>query len=268
MLFPDASVLSALMAKFLVGTLLFIRVMALMYSGPVFSSMGIDGSVRVVLSAMVALSMTMVYGGSQPPVNIDAGMLAVTALKEVMVGSLLGYTASLMMQAARFAGGLVDTEVGFQTALMFDPNAGVPTLVGEIYSLVMTMLLFAVNGHHFILEAVFASARIVPIDGFVMGAGATEMLIRLITSTMIIGLKIASPVIVAIFLTNVSLALLARVAPQMNIFTLSMHLKIIVGILALFVTMPLVAYFMKQIMSMFQSDLMKILMAMAPPPVP
>jgi flagellar biosynthetic protein FliR len=173
-----------------------------------------------------------------------------------------------MMHAARFAGGLVDTEVGFQTALMFDPNAGVPTLVGEIHSLVMTMLLFAVNGHHFILEAVFASARIVPIDGFVMGQTVMEMLVKLVTSTLIIGLKIASPVIVAIFLTNLSLALLARVAPQMNIFTLSMHLKIIVGVLALFATMPLIAYFMKQTMGMFQSDLMKILMAMAPPPAP
>lgn len=151
---------------------------------------------------------------------------------------------------------------------MFDPNAGVPTLVGEIYSLVMTMLLFVVNGHHFIIEAIFASARIVPIDGFVMGAGATDTLIRLVTSTMIIGMKIASPVIVAIFLTNLSLALLARVAPQMNIFTLSMHLKIIVGILALFVTIPLIAYFMKLSMGMFQDDLMKILMAMAPSPVP
>lgn len=268
MVFPDSSVLAALMAKFLIGTLLFIRVMALMYSGPVFSSMGIDGMVRVVLSAIVALSMTMVYSGNQPPLTIDAGMLAVTALKEVMVGSLLGYTANLMMQAARFAGGLVDTEVGFQTALMFDPNAGVPTLVGEIYALVMTMLLFAVNGHHFILEAVFASARIVPVDGFLMGSSAVDTLIRLTSSTLIIGLKIASPVIVAIFLTNVSLALLSRVAPQMNIFTLSMHLKIIVGILALFVTIPLIAYFMKLSMGMFQSDLMKILMAMAPPPAP
>ena len=268
MVFPDSSVLAALMAKFLIGTLLFIRVMALMYSGPVFSSMGIDGMVRVVLSAIVALSMTMVYSGNQPPLSIDAGVLAITALKEVMVGSLLGYTASLMMHAARFAGGLVDTEVGFQTALMFDPNAGVPTLVGEIHSLVMTMLLFAVNGHHFILEAVFASARIVPIDGFVMEQTVMEMLVKLVTSTLIIGLKIASPVIVAIFLTNLSLALLARVAPQMNIFSLSMHLKIIVGVLALFATMPLIAYFMKQTMGMFQSDLMKILMAMAPPPAP
>ncbi|MFM8569720.1 MAG: flagellar biosynthetic protein FliR [Candidatus Kapaibacterium sp.] len=87
-------------------------------------------------------------------------------------------------------------------------------------------------------------------------------------STMIIGMKIASPVIVALFLTNLSLALLARLAPQMQLFTLSMNLKIIVGIFALFVTIPLIAYFMKLSMGMFQDDLMKILMAMAPSPVP
>src|ERR1043165_6611877 len=108
MTFPDASILNALMAKFLVGSMLFIRVVALMYSGPVFSTMGVDGMMRILLSAIIALSMTMVYGGAQPPLNIDTWALVLVALKEVMVGSLLGYTASLLVNAARFAGGIID----------------------------------------------------------------------------------------------------------------------------------------------------------------
>ncbi len=263
MAFPDASILQHLMGKFLVGCLLFIRVVALMYSGPIFTTIGIEGTMRVILSAIIAMSMTMIYGGAQPDINLDAGVLTITALKEVMVGSLLGYTASLIISAARFAGGIIDFEIGFQTALLFDPNAGAPTLIGEIQSLMMTMLLLLINGHHFIIEAVFASAQLVPIDGFVMGTNATDMLVRLVTTSMIIGIKIASPVLVAIFLTNISLALLSRVAPQMNIFGLSMHIKILVGLLSLLATVPLIALFMKQALVFFQGDLTKVLLSIA-----
>ena len=262
-MFPDAHVLQSLMGKFLVGGLLFIRVLAMMYAGPIFSSIGIDGMVKAILSAIIALSMTMVYAGVQPDINLDAGMLVLTALKEVMVGAVLGFTASLVIQAARFAGGIADFEIGFQTALLFDPNAGAPTLIGEIQSLMMTMLLFLLNGHHFLLEAVFASAKIVPIDAFILTHASTDLLVRLVTSTMIIGVKIAAPLLVAIFLTNISLALLSRVAPQMNIFTMSMHTKIIVGLLSLLGTVPLMVLFMKQALVLFQDDLMKVLMSIA-----
>ncbi len=263
MVFPDAHVLQTLMGKFLVGCLLFIRVLAMMYAGPVFSSMGIDGSVKAILSAIVALSMTMVYSGLQPDINLDAGMLVLTALKEVMVGSILGFTASLVINAARFAGGMTDFEIGFQTALLFDPSAGAPTLIGEIQSLMMTMLLFLMNGHHALIEAVFASARVVPIDAFVLTHASTDILVRFVTTTLIIGVKIAAPLLVAIFLTNISLALLSRVAPQMNIFTMSMHAKIIVGLLALLGTVPIMVLFMKQALGMFQNDLMTVLMSLS-----
>jgi len=251
------------MAKFLIGILLFVRVTALMFSGPIFSSMGVQPQVKVFLSAVVAMAMTSVYGGYQPPVDLDTIGIVLLVIKEIFVGTLIGYSASMIMNAARFAGGLLDFEIGFQTALMFDPNAGVPTLLGEIKTLMMTMLFLYMNGHHFVLEAVFASAKLIPINGFFMGDTTIDMLIHLVTVTMIVAVKIASPVLVALFLTNLSLALLSRVAPQMNIFAMSMHVKILVGILSLMATVPLVVILMKHSMGIFQEDVMKILMSLA-----
>ncbi len=263
MIFPDGHIINELMAKFIIGLLLFVRVTSLMFSGPLFSSMGIEPQVKVFLSAIVAMAMTSVYGGYQPPVDVDTIGIVLLVIKEIFVGTIIGYSANMIMNAARFAGGLLDFEIGFQTALMFDPNAGVPTLLGEIKTLMMTMLFLFLNGHHFIIEAVFASAKIIPINGFVMGDSTVEMLIRLVTVTMIIAVKIASPVLVAIFLTNLALALLARVAPQMNIFAMSMHVKILVGILSLMATVPLVVLLMKHAMGIFQEDVMKVLMSLA-----
>ncbi|MBL7999641.1 MAG: flagellar biosynthetic protein FliR, partial [Candidatus Kapabacteria bacterium] len=263
MLFPDAALLNTLMAKFLVGSLLFVRVTALMFSGPVFGSLGVEPQVKVFLSAMLALVMTMAYSGSQPPITLDAWGIIPLALKEIMVGSIIGYSASLIMNAARFAGGILDFEIGFQTALLFDANAGVPTLLGELKSMMITMIFLFLNGHHFLIESIFASAQIIPIDGFVMGKNALDMIVRIVTVTMIVAVKIASPVLVALFLTNLSLALLSRVAPQMNIFALSMHVKIVVGLLSLFVSVPLIVLLMKHVLGIFESEVMKVLLSIA-----
>lgn len=263
MLFPDATILNTLMAKFIIGTLLFIRVMAMMFAGPLFSSVGIEPQVKVFLSAIVAMGMTAAYGGEQPPINVEVWTLAFIAVKEVLIGSLIGYSASMIMQAARFAGGLLDFEIGFQTALLFDANAGVPTLLGELKSMAMLMIFLFLNGHHFVIEAVFASAQLIPIDRFVMGQNAVDVLVRLVTATMMIAVKLASPVLVALFLTNIAMALLSRVAPQMNVFALSMHVKVIVGLLTLMATVPLVVLLMKHVLEIFEADVMKVLMAIA-----
>lgn len=260
-LFPTGDILSILMAKFLIGTLLFIRVAALLFSGPLFSSMGIEPQVRIFISVLVAMSMTAVYGGEQPPLTLDVISLVLLSLKEVMVGSLIGYSSSMIINAARFAGGMLDVEVGFQTALLFDANAGVPTLLGEFKSMIILMVFLAVNGHHFLLEAVFASARLIPIDSFTMGISTIDAIIRMVTSTMILAVKIASPVLVALFLTNIALALLARVAPQINIFALSMQAKVAIGLVALFITAPLVVLLMKEALAVFQGDVMSVLMS-------
>lgn len=262
MIFPSGDVLNLLMGKFIVGTLFFVRVLAMMVAGPMLSALGIPPLVKVGLAAIVAISMALVAAPLQPTIVVEPFALVPLVLKEVLVGALLGFVASMVMMAARFAGGLADLEIGFHTALLFDPTAGIPTLLGELKAMMMLMLFLALNGHHALIEAVAASAQIVPLDRFALGSMDAQYLVRLATSALILGIKLAAPVVVAIFLIHIALSLLARIAPQVNIFALSMHVKIIVGLLVLLGTVPLVVLLMRTALGWFDEQLMQLLQAL------
>lgn len=262
MLFPSGNVLEYLMGKFIIGTLFFVRVLSMMVAGPLLSALGIPPMVKVWLAAIVALSMAMIAAPVQPTVVVEPFALVPLVLKEMFVGALIGFCASMVMMAARFAGGLADMEIGFQTALLFDPNAGVPTLLGELQAMMMLMLFLGLGGHHALIEAVWASAELIPLDRFTLGRLDVAFLVRMATGALVLGVKIAAPIIVAIFLVHIALSLLARIAPQVNIFALSMHVKIVVGLLVLLGTAPLVVLVMKNALGWFDDQLSTLLVAL------
>jgi flagellar biosynthetic protein FliR len=166
--------------------------------------------------------------------------------------------------AARFGGGLIDMDMGFQAVAMFDQNAGAPTLVGEFYALTTLMIFLFLNGHHFLIEALFLSMKVVPLTTFAITDSTLTLLFTTITSFMMLGLKIAAPVSITIFNTNLVLVLLSKVSPQMNIFMLSFQVKVAVGLLLLFASIPVVGIVSKQALELMQTEITTFLMTLNP----
>ncbi|HOQ49705.1 MAG TPA: flagellar biosynthetic protein FliR, partial [Candidatus Kapabacteria bacterium] len=90
------------------------------------------------------------------------------------------------------------------------------------------------------------------------------VLIKFVSSVLMLGLKISAPIILSLFCTNLVLALLARMAPQTNIFMLSFQIKIGVGLVMLFLTVPMVVLVIKYAMSSIQNELMNMLLTLNP----
>ncbi len=260
----DSVTINQLSGKFVVGTLIFIRVTSMFFIGPVFSHSAVQPKVKIALSIILAVMMTTAFGNEQPSFDMHLWSLTGLVFKELLVGAALGYAMNMIFYAVRFAGGLLDFDIGFQTALLFDQKADVPTLIGELKNMIALMVFLGMNGHHFMIEAMFASLRAVPLSEFAVTESSITLLIRLVTTVTIIAIKIASPVLLSLFIMNVSLALLSRVAPQLNIFTLSMQFKVIVGLIVLFLTIPLFLVITKNAMSSFQSEAFKVVMALNP----
>jgi flagellar biosynthetic protein FliR len=83
-------------------------------------------------------------------------------------------------------------------------------------------------------------------------------------SVLVLAIKMASPVLIALFLTNLSLALLARIAPQTNIFILSFQLKVSVGLIVLLISIPLFVYVSKIAMEGMQQELYRFILTLYP----
>ena len=147
---------------------------------------------------------------------------------------------------------------------MFDQTAGAPTLVGEFYSLATLMIFLFLNGHHYLIESLFLSMKLIPLTTFEMTETTLTLLFKIIISFMILGLKIAAPVMITLFNTNLALTLLSKVSPQMNIFMLSFQVKVAVGILILFFSFPVIGFVSKQALELMQSEITRFLMSVNP----
>lgn len=253
-----------LSGKFLIGVLFFFRVMGLFMAAPAFENAAVISPLKVFLAAILAASLTAAFWRDQPTIEFHLWNMVLLVFKEIMIGVAMGFAARAVFFAAKFAGGLIDFDLGYQTSALFNPNDTSPTLAGEMLNLMTLMLFFFLNGHHFLIESLYASAVAVPIDTFVVSDSTVEILVRLSTSIFIIAVKISAPILVAIFIVNLALALLARVAPQTNIFILSFQMKVAVGLVVLFISVPLFVLVAKYSLGIMEEEALKIVLSLNP----
>jgi flagellar biosynthetic protein FliR len=260
---PDVADINFLTGKFIIGLLLFIRLMGMFIAGPFFRSNAILPQTKVFLAVIMAASLASAGWQQQPLIEFDIYALLFIVLKEFFVGALIGFSANMVFYAARFAGGLLDFEIGYQTGLMFS-SEDLPTLLGELKEMIVLMLFLFINGHHFLIESIYMSVKAIPITTFEFTEPAYLVLIRMATSVLILGMKMAAPVLVALFMTNLGLVLLARVAPQTNIFILSFQLKVVVGLLVLLASIPLFVMAAKYSLDTMERETLTLLKLLNP----
>lgn len=259
----DSITLFFLEGKFVIGLLMFVRLAGFFVSAPFFRFNGIVPQMKIFLGVIIAASLTTAFWKEQPTIDFHLWNLVFLAMKEFFVGLAIGFSASTVFFAARFAGGVLDFEIGFQTSLLFSSDES-PTLIGELKEMITLMIFLIINGHHFLIESIYASVVAVPIGAMEMTGPTIKMLTTLAATVLIIGIKMAAPVLIALFLTNLGLVLLARVAPQTNVFALSFQLKVVVGLVVLAFSIPLFVLLAKNSLTLMESETMKLVMTLNP----
>ena len=260
----DANFLALTQDKIIIGMLILTRISGLFISGLFFSHIAIPISVKAMLILILTLIMTPMFFEDTPAIKFEIINIFFLMFKEILVGAILGFASNIIYWAARFGGGLIDMDIGFQAGMLFDQNAGAPTLIGEFYALITLTFFLYLNGHHFLIEALFLSMKVVPLTTFAVTESTLSMLFSTIAYFMMLGLKIAAPVTITIFNTNLALVLLSKVSPQMNIFMLSFQVKVAVGLLILFASIPVVGIVSKQALEIMQTEITTFLMTLNP----
>lgn len=226
--------------------LIFARVTGICSSAPLFGSR----NVLVVAKAGLALTVTyilfpMVYNSQTA---IPSGFVAyiLTVAGEFLIGLILGFASSLVFSAVQMAGQLLDMQIGFGVINVFDPQSGQQLpLVGNFKYILAMMVFLATNGHHLLLSALFSSFKMIPVTGASFATAMTGVIVDMVGDTFVIALKISMPVLVALFLTDIALGILARTMPQMNIFIVGIPGKIIIGLFILSLSIPFYVLFLE-----------------------
>lgn len=206
------------------------RVSVVLFLLPFFGSNSIPNTVKGALLIVLSLALwpQLSFPGSLMP---GSGLgLALMFFGELIMGLLLGLIIRFLFAAIQFGGQIIGFQMGFSMVNVVDPVTGVSNAVTAHFLYMCTMLTFLVlNGHLQLLAALGTSFELIPPGGLLITPQLTSNLFEFSNIMFTLAIQIAAPVMAALFLVDLSLALISKAAPQMHVLVLGFPVKITVG---------------------------------------
>ncbi len=221
--------------------LILVRIATFVFIAPFFSMNNTPRMVKVGLSVIVSILVYQMIVVKDPLEYAGTLDYAILVLREGITGLLIGFAANICNSIVMLSGKIIDMDIGLAMAQVFDPvNHTVSGISGNLYNYFIMMLLIATNMHLYLFRAIIDTYEIIPIGQTVFQWDhLAQSMLTFMGDSMVIGFRIVLPVFACIMILNCILGILAKVAPQMNMFAVGMQLKVIVGLVVIFLTVTL-----------------------------
>ena len=244
--------------------LIFVRIGGLFVAAPFFSQQMIPVQVRVLLSALLAYSLAGFATGPLPPHVTHVAGFVLALVIEAATGLMLGFAAQFVFWAVQFAGEIMGFQMGLSLARVYNPvSDAASNPLGQILTLTFLLVFLLLDGHHLLLRALVGSFDVVPLAGARLAAGG-PLLLEWTGAFFTTALRLAAPFMITLFLVDVALGVFARVVPQADLFSLSLPLKLLVGLGVFMVFMQNVLPAAPALVQSMLADVMRLVEALAP----
>ncbi|OOG26200.1 flagellar biosynthetic protein FliR [Thioalkalivibrio denitrificans] len=223
-----------------VGALLwpFLRISAMLIAAPLFGAGTVSVRIRVGLAFILALVVAPLIPTPPAVEPLSLAGLAI-AVQQVVIGASIGFILQMVFSALTQAGESIALSMGLGFASMVDPQQGVQVPVVSTYFVIMATLMFlALNGHVAIIELTLQSFYTMPIAVDGLARADLWALVSWGSTMFVYGLLVAMPAVASMLLVNLSMGVITRAAPQLNIFAVGFPMMIMLGFILLMVTIP------------------------------
>ncbi|MCR5734888.1 MAG: flagellar biosynthetic protein FliR [Lachnospiraceae bacterium] len=217
--------------------LIFTRMSCFAVTCPVLSSRNVPRRFK----AGFALFVSYLIYGVLPAQEIHYSTLygyTALVLKEAICGLIIGIGANICDSIVAFAGRIADMEIGISMVQLFDPSTREATgFTGTVYQYGVTLIMVISGMHYYFIRAIVETYNLIPLGGAVFDSNKlTRNIILFLSDYMSISFRICIPVIVSIMLVNCVLGILVKTAPQINMFSVGIQIKLTVGLTVIFLT--------------------------------
>jgi flagellar biosynthesis protein FliR len=251
-------------AQFETFVLVLTRVSVILFMIPIFSSAQVNTTVRFGLG----LAVTFVVWHVVPPIAPLEGLGPLTAaiFSQVFIGFVFGFVAFLVFVGIQFAGEVMDLQVGFSIVNVINPlTSQNVSILGEFQLALGSLIYLAANAHHFLFQGLAGSFNLLPLPYVSISPTLETDLMAFFAQSFFMVFQIAAPIGIALFLTNIGLALMTKVAPQLNVFAVGFPLQIIIGLTMMIISLPLLGVVLPQVFEETPRELDAVLRAMRAP---
>jgi len=207
---------------------------------PIFTSTFINVRIRLIL----AIVLTIVAVPLVPAVpEIDAmsinGVLLI--LQQILIGVAMGGIFHLVFAVFTIGGQIIAMQMGLGFATMIDPvNGSQAPVLSMFYILLVTLFFFLMDGHLAVIGLVIDSFQSLPIGLEGISYASFWNVVAWGSQMFSSSIMVALPAITALLLINMSLGVIGRAAPQLNIFAVGFSITITAGFYVILVSLPVV----------------------------
>ena len=244
--------------------LVLVRMSGLFILSPVFGRQNMPALFKVGFAFFLTLIYVSAAGNSLAVDYQDSIVLYVVfVMKELAVGIIMGYVTYIIMSGIYLAGQIIDNQIGFGYANVLDPitNIQVP-LTSNFYYTYIILIFLLINGHHMIIRALFYSYEVISLGQLTFSSDVISELGGLMADMFGIALRLAAPIIAAIFIADVVLGVLSKTIPEMNVFMLGMPIKVFLGLIVITITISNAEPIAEGLTSLMEENIIKFFTAM------
>ncbi len=225
-----------------------VRVATFVFVAPFFNLTTTPNRVKIGFSVFVSILVTIYIAPEEAVTYQSVVGYAALVLKEAMAGLLMGFGLNMCSYIVNFAGYVIDMDIGISMAQEFNPVMNTQsTITGMLYFYGVNALLIVSGMYRYMVKALIESFQLIPLGGEVFEMDhLLESMATYMVDFFSIAFRIMLPVFACIMIMNCVLGIMAKVAPQMNMFSVGIQLKIIAGFTVLYLTaflMPSIAEF-------------------------
>jgi len=238
------------------------RVSIMIFLLPLFGAKGVPSIWKIGLSMILAISLmpavpqTTVYPSAAAEIIIDL-------ISEAIMGLILAMTVRMFFTSIQMAGHFMSFQMGFSMARAIDPQAEVQdSVITELMYLLTILMFFTINGHHIFIRALASSFKLAPPCGLAFDSSIAGILVKLGGDMFLTGLKLAAPIVIALFLSNLCLGIVARTVPQVNILMVGFPVNICIGFFFLIMTFANMTPFLTSLFKNMGEALMALMRLM------
>ncbi len=234
------------------------RILAIFMTAPILSNRLIPTQVKVGLGVLLTLILMPLQTDMGPVQPLGAFLVDIG--RELIVGLLVGFAGQLVFAAFQVMGDMMGIGAGLQAAQLLNPTLGTTgTALEGFYALLAVLLFLTIDGHHQVILALQRTFEVIPLRTFDLSTLGPERFIALSTQMLAAALQMALPVIGAVLVADVALALIARVVPQMNVFFVGAPLKLGLALAALALGLPLILPLMRTVMAQIGPEMLRVI---------
>jgi len=242
--------------------LILLRMSGFVFTAAIIGTNSVPVPVKVLFSVVLTMTVFNSVAHVQELVQLKSieNELIMLAIKEILSGVIIGFVTRIFFFAITMAGELISVATGLGQAQIFNPMVGnMGNVMEQFFVTLATLLYLGLNGHHFMIQGLVSSFDVIKLAqvsintiGFVDVVQATQQFLTF-------GIQIAAPVLISMLIVQVGIGILSRAVPQINVLMTSASITILLGMVILFISLPLMVLQLNGLLEVSTSELFKFI---------